>query len=423
MRYKVIIESCKDPARAQQIALEVAQYSGFLATTIYDALLDKLICVKSNTDEREALYLKERFENAGASVRLVTISNESILSNGDYDDDEEDEAGRVRSDEEYIEQLKKRGDIFFIEKDMPLRKIEAVCLIIAICVGAWLSAQQVAQLVHADFYEKDPFTKTIQAKPLQVIENSLINQEINTKTEKASLKPKEGNGKGGKNSGGGDPFARVTRRGVLGIISGKIKGKTVASADIFSKGGFEKGIDAILQGVGALKSGGGGGSGRKGLAGIGFGLGVGSGTDDGSSGIDGFLKKLMKSDASSIKLKRRDVKILIPRDDITLKTGGGSIRDGRNRASIMRVVMQNLSALRYAYNKRLREKPGLTGRITCKFAIDEFGKVLFCKIESSSMNDTVLEKEIVNKIRRWAFEKIDKPGDVTEVVYPFVFTS
>jgi TonB family protein len=84
--------------------------------------------------------------------------------------------------------------------------------------------------------------------------------------------------------------------------------------------------------------------------------------------------------------------------------------------------MQNLAALRYAYNKRLREKPGLKGKITCKFAIDEFGKVIFCEALESTMADPGLEAEVVDKIKRWVFEKIDKPGDVTEVVYPFVFS-
>ena len=51
----------------------------------------------------------------------------------------------------------------------------------------------------------------------------------------------------------------------------------------------------------------------------------------------------------------------------------------------MRVVMQNIAALRYAYNKRLREKPGLKGKITCKFAIDEFGKVIFCEALESTI--------------------------------------
>jgi hypothetical protein len=39
--------------------------------------------------------------------------------------------------------------------------------------------------------------------------------------------------RGSANGGGGDPRARVTEMGVLGVVSGQIKGKSVASADIF----------------------------------------------------------------------------------------------------------------------------------------------------------------------------------------------
>ncbi len=61
--------------------------------------------------------------------------------------------------------------------------------------------------------------------------------EIQTE-DKKKLNPKKSTGKGGTSGGGGDPRARVTAKGVLGIISGAVKGKTVASADIFGKGGF-----------------------------------------------------------------------------------------------------------------------------------------------------------------------------------------
>ena len=122
--------------------------------------------------------------------------------------------------------------------------------------------------------------------------------------------------------------------------------------------------------------------------------------------------------AGSLELKKRgSLKISAPEF-----LRGASLTGGRSKASIMRVVMQNIAALRYAYNKRLREKPGLKGKITVKFAIDEFGKVIFCQVTESTMEDKELETSVTDKIKRWVFEKIDKPGDVTEVVYPFVFS-
>jgi hypothetical protein len=38
------------------------------------------------------------------------------------------------------------------------------------------------------------------------------------------------------------------------------------------------------------------------------------------------------------------------------------------------------------------------------------------------MDDPELEKTLIEKVKSWDFEKLDKPGDVTEVIYPFVFS-
>ncbi|MDR3012160.1 MAG: TonB family protein [Chitinispirillales bacterium] len=96
--------------------------------------------------------------------------------------------------------------------------------------------------------------------------------------------------------------------------------------------------------------------------------------------------------------------------------------DGRSKASIQRIVAQNSAILRHAYNRALREKPDLEGRITVRFAINEFGKIISVRVIESTMNDPKFERIVVHKVRNWKFEEIDKPGDVTEVTYPFVFT-
>jgi TonB family protein len=100
----------------------------------------------------------------------------------------------------------------------------------------------------------------------------------------------------------------------------------------------------------------------------------------------------------------------------------GTLTGNRSRASIQRVVMQNMAAMRYAYNRRLREKPNLAGKITVKFAVNEFGMVIFAQVTESTMNDAKFENTIVERVKNWAFERIDSPGDITEVSYPFVFS-
>jgi hypothetical protein len=458
VKYKVLVKKCTEPERAGDIAEVVAQWSGSKAVVVAAALMQNSICIKKEAEEQEALKLKKMFEAAGAAVELEKIpepaapppsppprpvaqpvaasrpsaappqqAKAKTAPAGDDDDDEI--SGRILTEQEYLAKLNARSDIFFVEHDTRARNIEVVSVLVGVALSVWLSTLQLVD-VATDFYEKLPderiakivnlpSTLNPEEKKLQD-EKKKAEEEI--KTDKKTLAKTKRAGAGGNTGGGGDPRARVTRKGVLGIISGQIKGKTVASADIFGKGGFATGIDAILQGVGGLSAGGGGGVGRRGAAGIGYGAGYGSGFGGGGGGVDDLISGLMGGEGGSLdlspKLKQhKSIDVAEPRF-----VQGGALTGGRSMAEIRRVVMQNLAALRYAYNKRLRDKPGLKGKITVKFAIDEFGNVIYCQSIQSTMGDKDLEDEIVGKIKRWAFGKIDKPGDVTEVIYPFVFS-
>jgi TonB family protein len=429
MKYKVLIKRCTDPHRASAIAEEIAWWSGNTKETVLAALSEKSVCIRKEAEEAEAMNLKKQFTAVGAEVELVALTTNvgsvagvavtAGISQANDDDEEDEEPGRIRSESELTAALQHRNDIFIIEKDRKLTNIQIVCIILSILAGFWLSSREIVE-VATDFFEKLPderVAKIVTNLPETLKKEDKKKEEIKT-NEKKKLKV-EAKGANGRTGGGGDPRARVTKQGVLGIISGRVKGKTVASADIFGKGGFATGIDAILAGVGGLASGGSAGVGRKGVAGIGYGAGYGSGFGGGSGGVDDLIGSLMGGDGSSgLDLKKRgSLEVSAPQF-----VKGGALTGGRSKASIMRVVMQNLAALRYAYNKRLREKPGLQGKVTVKFAIDEFGKVIFCEVVQSTMEDPPFEEIVTSKIKRWVFEKIDKPGDVTEVIYPFVFT-
>jgi len=437
VKYKVLIRKCGDPQRASRIAEEIARWSGSTPEVVFGVITQKPVCIRKEAEQNEAMRLKGQFEAVGAEVELVPVGGEAgvvppvvqrqpaAAKPAGSDDDDDDEDGRVLTDEEYAQRMRERADIFKTDGDRRLQYIELVCLILAVITGIYLSTREIVQ-VASDFFEKIPeervakLVKEELPATLQKQKEEEKKKEEEKLNDKKKLKPTKNKGAGGMQGGGGDPRARVTQKGVLGIISGQIKGKSVASADIFGKGGFATDIDAILQGVGGLKAGGSGGVGRKGVAGIGYGAGYGSGFGgSGSGGIDDLIGGLMGGDGGDgLNLKKRgSLKISAPEF-----TKGGALTGGRSKASIMRVVMQNLAALRYAYNKRLREKPGLKGKITVKFAIDEFGKVIFCQVVESTMADSELEQTVTSKIRLWVFEKIDKPGDVTEVVYPFVFS-
>ncbi len=361
-------------------------------------------------------------ENAGllyAQEMVGQIQNSVVES-----DDDEEIPGRVLTDEEYSRLIREReSDIFSIDRNRVLRNVEIISLVMAMGAGAFLSTREVTS-VASDFFDKIPEERAVTMRDKVV--DARINQnkpekkpEVKPQNDRKVLKPSKAQGSGGMSGGGGDPKARVTKMGVLGLVSGQIRGKAVASADIFGRGGFASDIDAMLSGMGGLKQGGDGGVGRREAAGIGFGNGVGSGFGGGGPGIGDLLNSLMGPDGSALGPTKTRGTLNLRNIDIGR---GGSLNGGRSRVSINMVVNQNIAALRYAYNSRLREKPGLNGRITVKFAIDEFGKVIYVQITESTINDEKLEQTVLSRIRNWAFERIDKPGDVTEVVYPFVFS-
>jgi hypothetical protein len=104
-------------------------------------------------------------------------------------------------------------------------------------------------------------------------------------------------------------------------------------------------------------TGGDGGAGRRDVVGIGYGVGYGSGLGGGGGGsVEDLLGSLM----------RGEVKMVKPDFE-----KGGALSGGRSRLSIQRVVMQNMAALRHAYNKRLRDKPGDVTEVIYPFVFSQ----------------------------------------------------
>lgn len=196
-KYKVLIKKCDDSQRAASIADEIAKWSGSATDTILAALTSKDVCIKKEAVENEASELKSKFEAVGASVELVKLGNggaAAAVTTGAavYDEDEDEEPGRVLSDEEYAEYLRSREDIFTIEKDSRLRNLELICILLAFLTGMWLSTQEIVD-VATDFFEKMPEERV--AKIVKELPETLKKSEEDKKkeeelkTEKKKLKP------------------------------------------------------------------------------------------------------------------------------------------------------------------------------------------------------------------------------------------
>lgn len=335
------------------------------------------------------------------------------------DEDENEVEGRILTTEEFIARLRDRGDIFSIDNGKRLLTSEAFAICCAMLVGLGLTKMEVAEIrsvevvdepvIPQNFYHfhRDEVARPPVTPPQQVIKVDKRTLHNRTSTNRA--------GSSVRASGGGDPRARVARMGIFGVQAGVTSGRN-SFGDITAAGGFADGIDAVISGVNGLRRGSGNGVARMGPSIIGYGNGINSGFGPDSPGND----IGPSADAPALALKSPSVSSSVRFDNSPRSVG---LIGGRNKSEILKVVMQNIQSLRYAYNQRLRDKPELRGKVVCRFAIDEFGNVLLCDIIESTMLDNVLEAKIKGMISRWRFEKIDKVGDVTEIVYPFVFSS
>ncbi len=93
----------------------------------------------------------------------------------------------------------------------------------------------------------------------------------------------------------------------------------------------------------------------------------------------------------------------------------------RPREEILSVINLNLPAIRYAYQKRLVENE-ISGVVKLWFSVDSSGVVAADSIVSSTINDTLFESAIREKVRGWIFNPCNC-SEPTEIVYPFTFTS
>jgi hypothetical protein len=143
------------------------------------------------------------------------------------------------------------------------------------------------------------------------------------------------------------------------------------------------------------------------------------------------LKKYPDNFPSDIVLKTSNIDSIINnfeigKADSSKKLTQSGLKGKRSKVSIMKTVMDNLAKLRYAYNKRLKEKPFLYGKITVKFSISQNGNVLSSEVVSSTIDDSKLDTIIKQKIMGWKFDTLVLPNntsvDTTIVIYPFVFS-
>jgi len=78
------------------------------------------------------------------------------------------------------------------------------------------------------------------------------------------------------------------------------------------------------------------------------------------------------------------------------------------------------AALYRIYNRELRKNPTLQGKLVLKLTIETNGKVSACSLESSDMDSAVLEKKIVDRVKKFNFGPKEGVPAIT-ILYPIDF--
>jgi TonB family protein len=104
---------------------------------------------------------------------------------------------------------------------------------------------------------------------------------------------------------------------------------------------------------------------------------------------------------------------------VSSASGGGT--SGRTIGEIRDVVAQYIAGLKYLYDRELKQRPSLHGKVTVEFVITPPGEVGEVRLVSSGLGYPNLENAILGRIRGWRFP--GKPGDSTRVTFPFDFVA
>jgi hypothetical protein len=255
-------------------------------------------------------------------------------------------------------------------------------------------------------------------------------REMPKEEEKKEEGPKESVGKRhmGKEGKAGEPdkpkhlktkipratqamIQKVTRIGALGAISSSKLGGPLK--EIFSSDtqGFGDKLGAAMDGTGdefVMGHGTGGWSTRgtgTGGGGTGWGRVYGTSHIDTGGGRGGRRLRIGRKVEKKVKYR--------------VTTAPPEVEGFCAKEAINRVVRAHQGGIRFCFEKELQRDPKLSGKVTVSWKINLEGRVMFAKIEGSSLQNDRVEGCMLRNIRRWIFPR--PQGGICVINYPFVF--
>jgi TonB family protein len=208
-------------------------------------------------------------------------------------------------------------------------------------------------------------------------------------------------------------------KGLLGLMTG-VNVRAVEDGLLGDAGegnGVGENMDRLLSSLDDAGPSAGGGYGAGGETGTGSGIGseydnieVRGERSDKQAGIDDLVTRLETGRAGSASRKGA-LKI----DNTSEVAGQGKRSALRSSEAIRGVLLRHVPAVKYCYERKLRENPNLRGKIVVQIIVAPDGSVSDASVVSSTIGDPDVEQCILSRVRQWKdFEPINpNEGTVT----------
>jgi TonB family protein len=107
---------------------------------------------------------------------------------------------------------------------------------------------------------------------------------------------------------------------------------------------------------------------------------------------------------------------------LTLVSTSMASTGGVDKEVIRMRIRDRLPNIKSCYNRSLKARSSLKGRVVVKWEIEKSGRVRHAKVSQSSLHNAKVEKCVVGVIEELQFPK-PKGGRVASITYPFVFAT
>lgn len=93
-----------------------------------------------------------------------------------------------------------------------------------------------------------------------------------------------------------------------------------------------------------------------------------------------------------------------------------------DKEEVRRKIRENIQSFKGCYKERLEKTNSkIGGKVVLEWDFDDSGSVKNAKINSTTLNDSIVENCMVDKLKALKFPPAPK-GEIVNIIYPFVLS-